>query len=92
MVLDIIFIVCICICAFIIWNLLRKIERIQEAYEESEITNATLYESITTCYKDMLDIDDKGVFQSDDETGAVFKQLKETVEKSASVVGGDLDG
>ena len=31
------------------------------------------------CLVEMKDIDDRGLFESDDETGSIFKQLRDTL-------------
>jgi len=77
---------CICICGFIISNLLIKVERTQEGYEELETSTLALYQAITSCLAEMERIDDRGVFQSDDETGAVFNQLKEVIKQTSGIV------
>ena len=69
--LSILLVVCICI----IWNLLRKVESVEEAYRELSISNITIVETVQKTLIEMQKIDDKGAFQSDDEVGVIFKQL-----------------
>ena len=69
--LSILLVICICI----IWNLLRKVESVEEAYRELSISNITIVETVQKTLIEMQKIDDKGAFQSDDEVGVIFKQL-----------------
>jgi len=63
----------------IIWNLLRKVESVEEAYRELSISNITIVETIQKTLIEMQAIDDRGAFQADDEVGAIFKQLLDTL-------------
>jgi len=69
--LSILLVICICI----VWNLLRKVESVEEAYRELSISNITIVETVQKTLIEMQKIDDKGAFQSDDEVGVIFKQL-----------------
>ena len=39
----------------------------------------------------MKEIDDRGVFESDDETGVIFKQLRDTLKIASIALQGDLN-
>ena len=43
--------------------------------------------TIQSVTQDLNDIDAKGSFESDDETGAIFKQIKQTVQQLESYIG-----
>ena len=79
MILNIILSCILIILLYIVFNLLRKIENVEDAYKDATTTNILLYETLEQTYSKMKEIDDKGIFESDDETGAVFKQLRDTL-------------
>lgn len=65
---------------YIIYNLLKKNEKLEDiAVKQNEYIN-----SISTIIKEsdrkLSEIDSKGTFQSDDEIGWFFKQVKEIQE------------
>jgi hypothetical protein len=91
MILTIILCVVILTCLFVIWNLLRKIEGVEDAYKDVTTTNIILYESLESTYSKMKEIDDRGIFASDDETGAVFTQLRDTLEVASVALQGDMN-
>ncbi len=67
------------------WNLLRKNEELEDAINLFYArTNATI--------KYMRFMDERQIFESDDEVGEVFKLLNETVEKLYSYVTEIRDG
>ena len=69
---------------YIIWNLTRKTELL-----ETWVENFTqLIESVNN---ELKVIDARGSFESDDETGTIFKQIKETVNKLNTLRGEDVD-
>ena len=73
---------------FICFNLLRKIEALEDVISELEKGNEE-YELLFTDMKQTLNnsvsrmrqIDRLGSFESDDETGYVFKELKNMIEQ-----------
>ena len=73
---------------FVIFNLLRKLEiaedsisELAQSNEEYELTFTDMKRTINTSASRMRQIDRLGSFESDDETGHVFKELKDIVEK-----------
>ena len=69
-------------------NLLRKIEANEDYVEDLENSNTEFYtffkelkNQISRSNSHMKQIDRLGSFESDDETGFVFKELKDIVEK-----------
>ena len=79
MILNIILSCFLIILLYVVFNLVRKIENVEDAYKDATTTNILLYETLEQTYSKMKEIDDKGIFESDDETGAVFKQLRDTL-------------
>ena len=65
---------------YVIWNLMRKTELL-----ETWVENFT--QTIETVQDDLKEIDSTGHFESDDEVGAIFNQIKETVKKLESYRG-----
>lgn len=73
---------------FVIFNLLRKVETLETYVEELEKSNASYDEFFTTLkqrvngmYSHIKNIDRLGSFQADDETGAIFNEIKSVIEK-----------
>ncbi len=66
---------------FTTWNLLRKNEATEDVVEEQEQTISNFAKLVDDSMKKMKDLDTKGAFESDDETGFVFTQLYKIIEK-----------
>ena len=68
------------IAGFVIWNLLKKVEK-QEDLVEGYLQYLTSVDSaIKLSSKRLKEIDVKGMFSSDDEIGWYFSQIKEIQE------------
>ena len=65
---------------YVIWNLTRKTELLETWVED-------FTQTIDTVQSDLKKIDYKGSFESDDETGTIFEQIKNTVNKLESYKG-----
>ena len=65
---------------YVIWNLTKKTELL-----ETWVENFT--RMIQKVQDELEVIDAKGSFESDDETGAIFGQIKETVKQLESYKG-----
>ena len=63
------------------WKLLRKNEATEDVVEEQEKMISDFAKIVDDSMRKMKDLDTKGAFESDDETGFVFKQLYEIIEK-----------
>ena len=59
---------------YVVWNLVKKIERLEDWVE-----NYT--EKIHIAYGEMKLLDDRGIFEADDEVGDVFSKLKNVTEQ-----------
>ena len=59
-------------------QLVKQIENIQNELDES---NYSVYNSLETMLEEMRQIDIRGSFESDDEVGVVFKELKDIIQK-----------
>ena len=65
---------------YVIWNLTKKTELLETWVED-------FTQTIETVQSDLKKIDYKGSFESDDETGIIFEQIKDTVNKLESYKG-----
>ena len=84
MILEIIFCLIILTEAYVIWNLMRKAELLETWVEDFTMLIENVNDELKT-------IDSKGSFESDDETGTIFKQIQETVNKLTVLRGEDVD-
>ena len=75
-----IFICTTAILAYISINLFIKIEKIDDALDEVTTELEKTIQTIDSVYSEMVTIDSKGAFQSDDEVGTVFTALKEVID------------
>ena len=65
---------------YVIWNLTRKTELLETWVED-------FTQTIEIVQNDLKKIDYRGSFESDDETGIIFEQIKDTVNKLESYKG-----
>jgi len=84
MIVEIILVILILTEGYVIWNLMRKTELLETWVEEFTTTIDLVYNEIKT-------IDALGSFESDDETGAIFKQIQETINRLNTLRGEDVD-
>ena len=75
MILSIILTVVIVTSFFIIRNLTIKNEKQEDIIKEYEDFISKQSEAINACDQRLKKVDDKGVFQSDDEIGWMFKEI-----------------
>ena len=61
---------------FIIRNLLKKIENTEDVIKEYEDFISKQSEAINACDIRLKEIDDKGIFYSDDEIGWFFREVQ----------------
>ena len=57
---------------YVIWNLNRKLEHM-ESWVESFVLR------VRDTYNNMMDVDSKGHFESDDEVGSIFQGIKSII-------------
>lgn len=58
---------------YTIFNLLNKLEKLEDFIDLQEQYNTTLLETLR-------EIDSKQMFEKDDEVGSLFTQIKDTIE------------
>jgi hypothetical protein len=80
-IIIIILTILLVIAGYSIWNLLNKLEKYEDTYEETQkfiqteiVRNESLLEALRL-------IDSGGMFEKDDDVGSIFYQIKETIEK-----------
>lgn len=69
--------------SYIIWNLLNKLEKFEDVVE----SNTASYIQILSAMKE---IDSTGAFESDDEVGSTFTDLKNLIERNKQILNGKL--
>lgn len=84
MVFEIILTVVMVIQVYVIINLLVKTEKL-----ETWVENFT--QQVTKVHEDLNDIDQSGAFESDDEVGTIFKQIKLTINELEQFRGEEVD-
>ena len=92
MITVIVLSIVVAVCIFIIINLLRKLERVDDDTNELNLQMEDIYNDLLKLQSDMLEIDEKGMFQSDDEVGTVFNQLKILIDTLNERYTEDVDG
>ena len=65
---------------YVIWNLTKKTELLETWVED-------FTQTIEIINRELKEIDTKGSFESDDETGAIFKQIQDTIKQLDSYKG-----
>jgi hypothetical protein len=68
--------VLVAIVGYIIWNLLLKVEKLENTIEVQEKYILDFYDLVKTSENKIKEIDSKQLFQSDDEVGFFFTNLK----------------
>ena len=84
MIVEIILGLLVLVEGYVIWNLNRKTELLETWVEDFTQTIDSVNNEIKT-------VDALGSFESDDETGAIFKQIQQTVEQLNRLRGEDVD-
>jgi hypothetical protein len=62
------------------FNLIERIEELEDEVSLYELRNEETKEALESMLEQMREIDLKGSFESDDEVGSVFTQLKTIIE------------
>jgi hypothetical protein len=63
------------------WNLLQKLEVYERLFEESDTFINQELERNEALLMALKNIDDKQMFEKDDEVGSIFSLIKETIER-----------
>ena len=62
------------------FNLLKKLEAYEEAIEESDAFIISTRDELSRTVEGLRKVDNKGIFEDDDEVGQTFKQILKIVE------------
>ena len=65
-------------------NLLRKLERYEDAIEKSDSSLTEVQQSLVDILARIRAIDRKGIFENDDEVGQTFKQIADVIKSIES--------
>lgn len=71
------------------YNLLRKNEALEDVIEEQEVVIALTAERIDSSMKRMKELDRIGSFESDDETGFIFKNMYDVISELEEYYGSE---
>ena len=71
----------ISILLYIVWNLLRKVEKLEDGIEESDKLIESAAESFDKALARMREIDRVGSFEADDESGFIFEEIQAALDK-----------
>ena len=82
MVVEIILGISLMITIYVIINLMLKLEKLETWIQNIE-------EEITQVQTDIIEIDDRGYFESDDEVGTKFSQITEIIKNIQTLRGED---
>ena len=66
---------------YVVYNLLQKLEKYEDAYEETQKFIQTEIERNESLLEALRLIDSGEMFEKDDEVGSIFYQIKETIQK-----------
>ena len=83
LIIIIFLILCLAAAGYAIYNLLNKLER----YEDVIATNTDNYIQILNAMKE---IDSTGAFESDDEVGSTFQDLKNLIANNQKILNGKI--
>lgn len=87
-ILETVLFIGLIVAGFMIYNLISQVEQLQNKLDNNidvEDRAINIYRFILSAlvrtYQEMLQVDKKGAFQSDDEVGFSFKTIKELIEQ-----------
>ena len=78
-----IIIILVGVIGYIIWNLMKKVEKLESMIDVQEKYIIDFYELVKQSEVKIKEIDSKQLFQSDDEVGFFFNNLK-TIQEALS--------
>ena len=66
---------------YVVWNLLRKVEKLEDSIEEQDEVLDSVENSVKRALARMKEVDRIGSFEADDESGFVFKEIQTALDK-----------
>ena len=79
MIIEILLLCIVAVLGFLYYRQDKLVKEQIEYIENLQDTIISLYDSISQSYSKMKDIDAKGGFESDDEVGQIFNNLKDVL-------------
>ncbi len=79
------------ICGFIIVNLLRKLEAVDDELESLSSNYLVLFSRLRQLKDEIYEIDSKQIFEKDDEVGVIFDGIKEAIDQANRAYGLESD-
>ena len=71
----------IIILLYVVWNLLRKVEKLEDGINEVNEVLDSSKESVESTLDRMKEVDRLGSFEADDESGFIFTELLTELDK-----------
>jgi len=84
MIIEIILGVLLLIETYVIWNLIRKTELLETWVED-------FTQTVQNVQTELQQIDSSGAFESDEEVGSIFNQIKTTVDELDKFKGEEIN-
>jgi len=66
---------------FLFWRGIRLVTQIEQSQFNIVVTNENTLQTLESMLEEMRQLDLKGSFESDDEVGVVFTELKDVIKK-----------
>jgi len=83
-ILLVIFIIADVVGCYVIWNLMKKTEMLEDWVE-------TFTQRIERVQSDLKEVDSTGHFEADDEIGTIFEQIKNIINELEELKGEEVD-
>ena len=77
----IILLICLVSTSYTIFNLLSKLEKYEDIIEETDDFIQSELQKNEALLEALRQIDNRQMFEKDDDVGSIFYQIKETIEK-----------
>ena len=81
----------IIILLYIVWNLLRKVERLEDDVDESNDVIDSSNKSFKNALARMKEVDRLGSFEADDESGFIYKEIQSALDKLNNEINPDAN-
>mgnify|MGYP003347994246 CR=1 FL=1 len=72
------------LCIFVIFNLLKKLEKYEDTIEETDSFIEDELKRNEALLEALRQIDQRQMFEKDDDVGSIFYKIKETIERFKS--------
>ena len=84
MIVSIILSIALIVCIYVIYNLMRKVEELEDSIVDQYTQSSRINETLISMQQKMDEIDETGAFESDDQVGEVFNQLKSVIKQEVN--------